>query len=267
MTKDEFQSYLTAFRLPDQKHITVLRDLAEAHPYSSTIQMLYTKTLHTSKSIYYEDQLQSAALVASDRRKLYQLIMSPPLETAVEKNAEAELIVAEQSIDSASERANDAVDQGILIEAINSSIQQEISESEPENFEDIAKELVEETKEKNVSDNQEGSKENPSHQSFNDWLNAGSSESEKIEPELIKIAEQLASTQEREKKQFFSVTKMAAKSLIDEGEIVTETLAKIYADQGNYVKAIQAYRTLCLKIPEKSVLFAARIKELEKLKN
>ena len=60
---------------------------------------------------------------------------------------------------------------------------------------------------------------------------------------------------------------MAAKSLIDEGEIVTETLAKIYADQGNYVKAIQAYRTLCLKIPEKSVLFAARIKELEKLKN
>ena len=45
--------------------------------------------------------------------------------------------------------------------------------------------------------------------------------------------------------------------------MVTETLARVYAKQGNLPKAIEAYRRLALKYPEKSAYFAALQKELE----
>ena len=85
--------------------------------------------------------------------------------------------------------------------------------------------------------------------------------------EIGNLVDLFTSGRSDEKKQFFSASKMAAKSLIDDGEIVTETLANIYADQGNYEKAISSYQTLILKFPEKSALFAGRIKELKKLKS
>ena len=39
--------------------------------------------------------------------------------------------------------------------------------------------------------------------------------------------------------------------------MVTETLARIYEQQGNFVKAAEAYRKLALKVPEKAAYFAA----------
>uniref|UniRef100_UPI003216D046 hypothetical protein n=1 Tax=uncultured Draconibacterium sp. TaxID=1573823 RepID=UPI003216D046 len=57
------------------------------------------------------------------------------------------------------------------------------------------------------------------------------------------------------------------KSVAENDEIITETLASIYFQQNNFEKAQQAYQKLSLKYPEKSVYFAARIKEIEVLKN
>jgi len=49
-------------------------------------------------------------------------------------------------------------------------------------------------------------------------------------------------------------------SKIDANELMTETLAKVYLEQKKYKKAVQAYRILSLKYPEKSGFFADRIK-------
>lgn len=56
----------------------------------------------------------------------------------------------------------------------------------------------------------------------------------------------------------------AKKSSEDDDEIVTETLAAIYAEQMLYHKAISSYKKLMLKFPEKSASFADKIEQLEK---
>lgn len=55
---------------------------------------------------------------------------------------------------------------------------------------------------------------------------------------------------------------VVAKALVQDEEWVTETLAQVYAKQGNLGKARKAYKLLALKYPEKSVYFANQIKKL-----
>lgn len=62
---------------------------------------------------------------------------------------------------------------------------------------------------------------------------------------------------------FFAPQEAGKRSLDDTAGLVTETLARIYAKQGNFPKAIEAYRRLALKYPEKGAYFAALQKELE----
>lgn len=62
----------------------------------------------------------------------------------------------------------------------------------------------------------------------------------------------------------FTPSNLARLSIVDDEDFVTETLADIYAKQGNINKAIKAYQKLLLKYPEKKTYFAARIEKLEK---
>ena len=72
----------------------------------------------------------------------------------------------------------------------------------------------------------------------------------------------------RPKQEFFNPISAAQESVIDQENIVSETLATIYEKQGYYAKAISIYEKLKVKYPEKSIIFAGRINTLkEKLNN
>ena len=71
----------------------------------------------------------------------------------------------------------------------------------------------------------------------------------------------------RPKKELFFKPILAAKdSLVENDELVTPTLAKVYLEQGHYEKAISAYEKLSLKYPKKNSFFANQIKLINKLK-
>lgn len=137
--------------------------------------------------------------------------------------------------------------------------------------EEVVEEVIQnqtETENENEAVHEPGEK-----RSFTSWLKSSgqkTSEPAAKAPEKRKVDEIIEHfikeepTISRGKTEFFSPPKKAKESLDEETIPVSETLAKIYAAQGNYPKAIHVYHQLMLAFPEKKLLFAVRIEELKK---
>jgi hypothetical protein len=84
-------------------------------------------------------------------------------------------------------------------------------------------------------------------------------EHQEIIDKIIKIEPKIT----KPRSEFFNSANKAKDSVQEDVSIVSETLARIYAMQGNLSKAIKTYEILSLKFPEKSAYFAALIRELK----
>jgi hypothetical protein len=99
---------------------------------------------------------------------------------------------------------------------------------------------------------------------FTDWLRSNESMASDMSYALDEAAAASNAEPIAEKQPFFSPTQIAKESLSTDKMPVSETLAKIFAAQGNFPRAISAYEQLMLKIPEKKVYFASQIEQLHK---
>ena len=107
--------------------------------------------------------------------------------------------------------------------------------------------------------------------SFAEWLALTKTKKiERTEEKEEKLIDKFIETEPKinkpKREKFFSSEQSAKESLIENDEIVTETLARVYLEQAHYDKAIAAYEKLSLKFPQKSSFFATQIKLIYDLK-
>jgi len=87
----------------------------------------------------------------------------------------------------------------------------------------------------------------------------GEKEAKRPESELIDEFIRKEPSITRVQHTFFNPVDASRTSIVDDENIISETLAKIFFDQGKFGKAIRIYQKLSLKNPEKSSYFAALI--------
>jgi hypothetical protein len=104
-------------------------------------------------------------------------------------------------------------------------------------------------------------------QTFSDWVN-------KFHPPVLDITQRpapaakparpMAEEVEESVKSQGIAQQLAERSVAENQDVISETLAKLYAKQGYRDKSAQMYARLSLLFPEKSAYFAAEIDKLKK---
>lgn len=229
-------------------------------------------------------------------------IKQPEEKISIKENTKQELdilksaeVVAEEKQEEQKQVEKKTIEAGIISEQVKpvftdeDPVEQEIKKSLINAF--VEKEILK----TNEVFKPEQNKEQPAN--FSDWLqflkkNNGQSYSDieiEVNKERTKFAEKAkqkekgilkdkekkkalidkiietnpGSIRQKEDAKFFKSDYKAKESLVENEHLVTETLAKIYALQGNINKAIRAYEILSLKFPQKSAYFASLIQKLK----
>ena len=259
-------------------------------PYFQAARAIRLKGLKEHQEFNYNDALKKTAAYTADRSILFEFI------TSVEFNQNQ---IAKQIQDQEERLKQITVYEPEEVHGrrsidINEAIKMKQSESErvmdPALFErPVQPEIEEEPVE--VDDSKETSEEKlgigkplefdgkESH-SFSEWLkltraqpiereeNKKEEETDESRTRKFELIEEFISKNPKIKPgKIPNKINLAEQSATAPESLMTETLAKVYLEQKNYKKAIQAYKILILKNPEKSGFFADQIRAIEKLQD
>lgn len=299
MKKSELISLLKSGTEYTVEQTTEVEKLLEEFPFFNTAQIILSVAYHQQENLKFEKQLRKAAAYANDRKKLHDLhfdqaeskVAETSPEPTVSKKEESiettEVTTATETIEAPSPEtttidkpintqqetkqteADEFLEEQLITAAINSSILMEVDEESRklEEQETASKSNLASQKE-NEEAEEDRFVESQNH-SFSDWLTHYSDSPkekpiwESASPEAKKGLQAFDQTPQRSKQEFYSASKMARLSVQEDDDLVTETLAKVYAQQGNYEKAIKAFQKLQLKYPEKKIYFAGQIQRLK----
>ena len=260
MNRQQYIDFLSSPDKLDSNSLLWLEKVVKEFPYCQTAEMLYLLNLYQQKSMLYDQQLRITAAYATDRGKLRKLISGfDKLILDSQKDQ------ARQSLDvkRAEPTANIGKRETIKVPDNTSKYIRELDEriqaklAEIEERRGKLRELIEQKQ--SILNNEEYSVEE---------LLESESPTPRPLPKDELLAEFLRDKQDKTKQPttFFNPDESARKSIIDNEEIISETLAKVLVSQGNIEKAIKIYHKLILIFPEKSSYFAAQIEKLSNFK-
>ncbi|MCM4166959.1 hypothetical protein KCTC52924_01815 [Arenibacter antarcticus] len=280
-----------------------LEDILEEYPYFQAARAMHLKGLKNLNSFKYNNALKLTAAYTADRDILFDFITSKDflqnniadsisgkattlndtitISEEIKSEFQEGKSLIETSEDEPWPRTSKDADQ-ILDPSLFSSKDPKIDQSLSEDKKK-AEEVLEIGKPLNFSKKEK--------YSFGEWLQLTNqtTSNEKVATKTTKTQSEVNKTKpstkltEHKKKNFDlidkfiqtnpkivpkdNIKKVSIKESLtfDQNELMTATLAKVYLEQKKYKKAIQAYKILSLKYPEKSSFFADRIKSVEKL--
>lgn len=279
MDISSFFQYIENPSLLNNSSEAALMELCKKYPFTSTLQLLYTKNLQNTEHITLNEQLKIAAAYSTDRKTLYSLLLNKKPQNilpvsdstiASEKQTQienkADYSLAHNTETTAAEKENRENDkkQSVSKDTEPDFLEEQYLREALINSTYAIEEINSETENQN---NQTKSEINANTRlRFTDWLNtieSGKLTETKKHSNVDLVINQLESiefTDSNHKTNFFKPSEMAKKSVTENEELITETLAHIYFLQGNYQKALNAYKKLSLKYPEKKSYFATQIK-------
>ncbi len=281
MNKTAFIRHLKTPELLGKESLTDLMDLAVRYPYCSSIHILLAMNFYRENHILYDSQLKMAAAIANERNILRLHI------TKMARLKELAILPDEYkaSVDSTAKRISDVSETAPAPEP--ATIQHEAAQKEaatPEveitAAEPVAKPKtsqkaqVVQPQAESVEDDDELLKRKSLEElkqmvaerikrieAEKKLAGHAQHEGEEKEELIEKFLRNNPSISRPQQQSFYNPAQVAQTSVVDNENIVSETLANIYTRQGHYDKAISILEKLSLKYPEKSSYFAALIEE------
>lgn len=264
-----------------EETITELESLLKQYPYCMTAQVLLTLNLLQLNHASYQAQLKKTVAYAGDRKKLKQLLegkkqQTAPAPTFVPPEPVAEAIHTETPpVPTIPEEPAIAAPpvQVIKTETITftipppsidkaSGVQME-KLTQDDLLAIVRKRLAEINEEKRRKDHKAEAVVTDKESDRGAPVLRPASEFNRSKDELIEKFIREEPKISRPKKELFTPAAISQRSNLDEEDIVSETLALLYARQGNLQKAIHIYEKLSLRFSEKSRYFAAQIENLK----
>lgn len=302
MNKSQYIKFIQSPSSLSKEHIIQLEDLIGRYPYCQTSQILLAKAYHLHSDIKFESHLRRTAAYTSDRKILHSLINKKDIiKKLPEPQKEIEEIAIDHEPTNESQTEKTKENSPLIIKktkkiplkksVINKEYPREIV---PEkitdkklsfldwlnklNNNDIGNDIKNKKDTISFSQKTERVNESIKIKTVNDELdvlyveniNATKGVVDAVDSDVsdLNIDTLTHSQTKSEKGEFFSAEKMAVKSIEENPEIISETLAIINYQQGNFKKAILIYEKLILNYPEKQAIFASQIEIIkEKMKN
>ncbi len=265
MNKQQFVEFIKTPENLDNNSMRLLEKLIHDFPFCQSAELLFVLNLFKEKNVTYDNQLKIAAAYASDRRKLRKHIdyLSDLDETITELPDEHK--TKKKPADEAGSKPAPETREGFKVHfpdySIDETIDLEKEVARIQKLKNIIEQRLQEIEQLKKTQNKD--KEKTTHDDKDKIITSDKASNLKTHEDLIDRFIKEEPSIKTPQQEFFDPVEFSRKSVVDEENIVSETLAKIYHDQGLNEKAIIIYTQLKLKFPEKSSYFAAQIEKLE----
>ena len=284
MNKKTFISLLARPESISQKNLLGLSEIVEKYPFFQTARALHLKSLKKSNSLLYNDALKLTAAYTADRNILFEYITSNffiqnEISDTIQKQEDSYLKL-EVTTEDISEQVSKEIDQQLKTELkkADAILNPDLFHRREKSVEKLTKNEI--TKSDLEKNNPLDFTKEDSH-SFSEWLKLTTakpivrektknlSNSKKPNSDLINkfIQENPKLKPSKSTVKYDNEENLANQITYTSEALMTETLAKVYLQQNNYQKALQAYKILSLKYPEKSGFFADQIRAINKYIN